>query len=143
MQVSFIAMIFFSVLGVLVVLYTLHFRHRALAMGSESLLSALSRTVRDEEGEEEDASEEELRQGASQLEARLKMAIYVLFSLLLAVLAFCLVLLATSALPDLSLVLSGICVFLICLLIAAMLLRDIPRNISRVLQEDRNGGRRS
>ena len=140
MQVSFIALIFFSVLGVLVVLYTLHFRHRALAMGSEHLLSALSRTVREEEGEEEEADEEALRQGASQLEARLKMAIYVLFSLLLAVLAFCLVLLATSVLPGLSLALSGICVFLVCLLIAAMLLRDIPRNISKALQGDGTGG---
>ncbi len=131
MRVSLVTLIFFSSLGVLVALYAMHFRHRALAMGSQRLLSALSRTLKEEEGEE--AGEEALRRAASELEARLNTAIYVLFSLLLAILAVCLVLIAASALPELSLALSGICVFLVSLLIATMLLRDIPRNITRSL----------
>ena len=131
MQISLVTLIFFSALGVLVVLYTLHFRHRALAMGPEHLLSALSRTITGDE--EVQAEEEELRQGISQLEARLKRASYVILFLLAAVLTACILLIATSTLPELNLALSGFFVFLISLFTAVALLRDIPRNISQQL----------
>jgi len=131
LEISLVTLIFFSALGVLVVLYTLHFRHRALAMGPEHLLSALSRTITGDE--EVQAEEEELRQGISQLEARLKRASYVLISLLAAVLVACILLVATSTLPELNLALSGVFIFLISLFTTVALLRDIPRNILKQL----------
>ncbi|MBN2025569.1 MAG: hypothetical protein JW854_02230 [Actinobacteria bacterium] len=131
MEIYLVTLFFFSALGVLAVLYTLHFRHRALAMGQEHLLSALSRTITGDE--EVRAEEEELRQGLSQLEARLKRASYVIISLLTAVLAACLLLIATSTLPQLNLALSGVFIFLIALFVSVALLRDIPRNISQQL----------
>ena len=131
MEISLVALFFFFSLGVLVVLYTLHFRRRALAMGREHLISALSRTVTGDE--EVRAEDEELRRGISQLDARLKRASYVIVSLLTAVLVACLLLIATSTLPELSLALSGVLFFLISLFTAVGLLRDIPRNISQHL----------
>jgi hypothetical protein len=135
LEISLVTLVFFSALGALVVLYTLHFRHRALVMGPERLLAALSRTITGDE--EEQAEEEELRQGVAELEARLKRALYIIASLLIAVLAACLVLIAASTLPDLSLALSGVFVFLISLLISVMLLRDILRNISQQLKSEK------
>jgi hypothetical protein len=135
LEISLVTLVFFSALGALVVLYTLHFRHRALVMGPERLLAALSRTITGDE--EEQAEEEELRQGVAELEARLKRALYIIASLLIAVLAACLVLIAASTLPDLSLALSGVFVFLISLLISVMLLRDIIRNISQQLKSEK------
>jgi uncharacterized protein involved in cysteine biosynthesis len=124
-------MVFFSALGVLAALYALHFRRRALAMGPERLLAALSRTVTGDE--EEQAGEEALRQGISDLEARLRRAFRIIAASFVAILAACLVLIATSILPELGLALSGVCVFLASLLVAVVLLRDIPRTISRQL----------
>jgi hypothetical protein len=128
--ISLVVLIFFTALGVLVVLYTLHFRRRALAMGPERLLAALSRTV----AGEEEASELELRQGASELEARLQRAFYAFSGLLAAVLIVCLVLTAMSTLPELSFALSGSCIFLGSLVLSIVLLRDIPRHISKQLE---------
>ena len=130
MGISLVVLIFFTALGVLVVLYTLHFRRRALAMGPERLLAALSRTV----AGEEEASELELRQGASELEARLQRAFYAFSGLLAAVLIVCLVLTAMSTLPELSFALSGFCIFLGSLVLSIVLLRDIPRHISKQLE---------
>jgi len=135
LQISLVTLFFFSALGVLIVLYTLHFRHRALAMGPEHLLSALSRTITGDE--EVQAEEGELRQGVSELEARLKRASYVILSLIAAVLVLCLLLIATSTLPELNLALSGFLVFLISLFMAVALLRDIPRNILKQLDGEK------
>jgi protein-S-isoprenylcysteine O-methyltransferase Ste14 len=129
-------LIFFSVLGVLAVLYVLHFRHRALSMGPESLRAALSRTV----CEDEEATELELRQGAGELAARLQRALYAVSAILVAVLAVCLVLIAASTLPEVSLALSGFCVFLASLYICIVLLRDIPRRISGQLDKEQDSG---
>jgi hypothetical protein len=78
LAISVVVLVFFAVLGGLAILYTLHFRRRALAMGTERLRSALSRTV---SGGEE-ATELELSQGISELEARLNRALYVLMGIL-------------------------------------------------------------
>lgn len=132
MEISLVVLIFFTALGLLVVLYTLHFRRRALAMGPERLLTALSRTV----AGEEEAGELELRQGVAELEARLQRAFYAVSGLLVAVLVVCLVLTAMSTLPELSFALSGFCIFLVSCVLSIILLRDIPRHIGRQLDKD-------
>ena len=132
MTISLVILIFLSTLGVLGALYTLHFRHRALAMGPERLLSALSRTI-SEEGEPGD---QELRQGVAELEARLRRASSAVIALLVALLAACLVLTATSTWPELSLALSGVCIFLACVLLSIFILRDIPRHAGKQLEKD-------
>ncbi len=136
MEISLVVLIFFSALGILVVLYTLHFRRRALSMEPQRLHDALSRTV---SGEDE-ASLDELRQGASELEARLQRAFIAVSSILIIVLVVCLVLTATSTLAELSLALSGFCILLICAVLSIMLLRDIPRNIRKQLDKEISRG---
>jgi uncharacterized membrane protein SpoIIM required for sporulation len=131
-----VAFIFFTVLGVLIVLYVLHFRRRALSMGPEKLFAALSRTV---SGEEE-AGEIELRQGALELETRLQRALFAVCGVLMAVLIVCLILVITSTLPELSLALSGFCIFLASLYVCVILLRDIPRHVTRQLDKQRGAG---
>ncbi len=123
MEVSLAAVAFFSLLGVLVLLYALNFRRRALVMGEEHLRAALSRTV--SSGEE--ATGEELLEGARELDRRLRRACIAVISLLLVDMASCAALTFTSALPALSLTLSGSCVFLVALAVSISLLRDIPR----------------
>ncbi len=118
--------LFFASLGALTLLYVLHFRRRALSMGSERLRAALSRTVGGDEG----ASEEELGRGARELDARLRRASRAVAGLAVALLAACLTLTALSALPELSLALCGVCLFLLSLYVGAALLRDIPRRAS-------------
>ena len=132
MTIALVVLIFFSVLGILGTLYTLHFRRRALAMGPERLLSALSRTI----SQEEETGELELRQGALELEARLQRASYAVIGLLVVLLAACLVLTATSTLPELSLALSGVCIFLVAVVVSIFMLRDIPRHIGKQLEGD-------
>lgn len=124
MAAALVVSLFFASLGVLTLLYVLHFRRRALSMGSERLRSALSRTVSGDEG----AAEGELSRGARVLDARLRKANYAIAGLITAALAACLVLVALSTLPELSLALSGLCVFLVSLYICVILLRDIPRH---------------
>lgn len=136
MAAALLALAFFAVLGVLAVLYVLHFRRRALSMGPERLLAALSRTV----GGEEEAGELELRQGIAELETRLRRALYAVCGLLAAVLAACLVLTIKSALPAVSLALSGFCIFLASLYVCIILLRDIPRHIDEKLDKGRRSG---
>jgi len=132
LEIPLVVLVFFAALGILVILYTLHFRRRALAMGPERLLAALSRTV----AGEEEASELELRQGVSELEARLQRAFYAFSGLLVAVLIVCLVLTAMSTLPELTFALSGSCIFLGSFVLSIVLLRDIPRHISKQLDKD-------
>ncbi len=136
LAVSLIAFIFLALLGILAVLYALHFRRRAFSMGAERLRAALSRSV----SGEDDAEEPELREGLSELEARLRRALYVVGGLLAAVLAVCLVLTIMSTLPEASLALSGFCVFLISLYVSIVLLRDIPRHIASLLDGERRSG---
>jgi hypothetical protein len=129
LKVALIITIIFAALGVLIFLYALLFRRRAMAIGPQGLLAALSRTVR-EDGE---AGEDELLGGAAELEARLQRALYAVGTLLIAILVACVVLTAMSILPELSLALSGFSLFLISLALCIILLRDIPRQISRHL----------
>jgi hypothetical protein len=136
MAVSLVVLIFFSVLGVLMVLYTMHFRRRALSMDPQRLHDALSRTV---SGEDE-ASVDELREGASELEARLQRALYAVSSILILVLVVCLVLTAASTLSELVLALSGFCILLACAVLSIMLLRDIPRYIRKQLDKEISRG---
>jgi hypothetical protein len=128
LAISVVVLVFFAVLGGLAILYTLHFRRRALAMGSERLRSALSRTV---SGGEE-ATELELSQGISELEARLNRALYVLMGILVAILVACLILVAKSLLPELTLALSGLCLFLTSMAICVIMLRDIVQRAARL-----------
>lgn len=121
LAVPLIALVFFTALGVLAILYTVHFRRRALALGPEKLRAALSRTV----SGGEDATELELSQGISALESRLNLALYVLLGVLVVVLAACFILVAKSLLPGLTLALSGFCLFLTSAAICVIMLRDI------------------
>ncbi len=132
MEVSLSALAFFSVLGLLVLAYALHFRRRALAMGEEHLRAALSRAVKGEEG----ASMEELLEGARELDGRLRRAFIAVTAVLLADLAACLAFTLTSILPELSLVLSGSCVFLSLSAVSISLIRDIPRAAASGLERD-------
>jgi hypothetical protein len=129
LTIALVTMVFFAALGLLAVSYTLHFRRRALAMGPERLLAALSRTVAGE-GEAADA---DLRRGASELESRLKRAFYAVSAILTLVLIACLALTAASTMPELAFALSGLCIFLVSLAVSIMMLREIPRNIGRHL----------
>lgn len=122
-EVSVVVFIFCSVLGLLAFLYTLHFRHRALVMGPERLRAALSRTV---SGKEE-SDEEELREGLAELASRLRRAMASTCALFLACLIPCLILIACSKLPWLSLALSGTCVLLLAALLCLRLLQDVIR----------------
>ena len=131
-------LIFCSLLGILVVLYFLHFRHRAFYMGPERLKSALSRTVaeEEEESEEVEASEEDLWEGLLQLESRLRFSI-ILTSVALAILLVPSILLTIfSSLPDLVLVLLAICILLVALLISLVILRDIFRFLHAKMEEE-------
>lgn len=138
MAVALVALIFFILLGVLSILYVLHFRRRAFAMGFTRLRAALSRTV----SGEEQAGELELRQGILELEERLQRALYAIGGILAAALIACLVLTIMSALPELSLALSGLCIFLVSLCVCIILLRDIPRHIARQLDREHDEGPR-
>jgi hypothetical protein len=135
MELSLALFIFLSALGLCVFLYALHFRRRALSLGPDRLTAALSRTV---PGEEE-ADDEELWQGAAELDSRLRFASTLSFSLLIAVLACCLVLLITSTLPELSLALTGLCVLLLAIALSLRLLRDIILEIGVHLDDQVDG----
>lgn len=135
MELSLAACIFLSALGVCIFLYALHFRHRALSLGPDRLNAALSRTVL---GEEE-AGDEDLRRGASELESRLRRGGILTFSLLIAALVSCLALVSTSTLPGLSLSLTGLCVLLLAITLSLRLLRDILLEIDKHL-DDRAAG---
>ncbi len=132
MEVPTAALAFFSTLGLLLLAYVVHFRRRALAMGEEHLRAALSRAVKGEE----DASREELLEGARELDKRLRRALAAVSTALLADLAACLALTFTSTLPGLSLALSGSCVFLSLAAVSISLLRDIPRAAAAGLERD-------
>ena len=121
MQAGLAVFIFCAVVGVLCVAYFYHFRYRAMAMGPERILSALSRTVSGEEG----APEEELRSGLRELRSRLLLAARLVAAAIAVILAACLLLTAFSSLPELALALSGLAILLICVLASLLLLRDI------------------
>ncbi|MEW6554388.1 MAG: hypothetical protein AB1384_08895 [Actinomycetota bacterium] len=128
MAIAVVALVFFTILGLLAILYTVHFRRRALSMGSQRLQAALSRTV---SGDEE-ATEVELSLGISQLEARLNRVLYSLLGVLVVILVACLVLVAQSRLPELTLALSGLCLFLTSLAICTTMIRDILKRAARL-----------
>ena len=140
-------LIFCSLLGILVVLYFLNFRHRSFYMGPERLKSALARTVAAEEeveegeegeieSEEVEVSEEDLWEGLLQLESRLRMCIILASIALLILLVPSILLTAFSTLPDLVLVLSAVCILLVALLISLAILRDILRFLHTKMEEE-------
>jgi hypothetical protein len=140
-------LIFCSLLGILVVFYFLHFRHRAFYMGPERLKSALSRTVsvEEEEGEEEESEEievgeEDLWEGLLQLESRLRFSIILTSIALVILLAPSILLTIFSTLPDLVLVLSAICILLVALLVSLAILRDIFRFLHAKMEEEGEPG---
>jgi hypothetical protein len=138
-KIALLVLVLFSVLGVLVVLYCFHFRYRALVMGPERLRNALSRTV----SGEENASDEDLLYGLDELGSRLHRGL-VLTSLALAmILISCITLVALSTLPELSLALSGLCIFMVAIIVSLILLRDIPRflrsHLLETLEEKEDG----
>jgi len=129
--ISLFVLIFCSALGILAILYCFHFRYRALVMGPERLKSALSRTI----SGEEDASDEDLREGLKELESRLRRGIILTSLALAVVLAACIILTASSTLPLLTMALAGVCILLVGVLSSLMLLRDIPRLLERYLEK--------
>ncbi|MDY6795187.1 MAG: hypothetical protein SWK76_07890 [Actinomycetota bacterium] len=134
MDIYLFVLIFCGVLGLLVVLYAVHFRYRAQVMGPARLRDALSRTV----AGDEEASEEELAYGLSQLFGRLGRGILLDKVLLLLLLALILVFTFTSILPQLALILSALCLLLLSALISLMLLRDTLRYLERHLEQGRS-----
>jgi hypothetical protein len=132
LDISLFALVFFSAVGVLLLLYCLHFRYRALVMGPESLRRALSRAT---SGEDE-APHGELLEGMGELRRRLRRALLATAIPLLLIAAACVVLAARSMLPQLALALLGVGVFLASLMASLLLLRDILHFLSRHLEED-------
>lgn len=132
MEVSLAALAFFSILGLLMLAYVLDFRRRALAMGDERLRAALSRAIKGDDG----ASREELLEGAGELDGRLRRAFASVIAVLMVDLVAFLALTFTSTLPELSLALSGSCVFLALAAVSIGLLRDIPRAATAGLERD-------
>lgn len=135
MQAGLAVLIFCVALGALCVAYFYHFRHRAMVMGPERILSALSRTV----SGGEDASEEELRSGLRELKSRLLLAIRLDSAAIAVILASSLLLTVFSVLPELALALSGLAILLICALISLLLLRDILHLAAARLDEGEEG----
>ena len=142
MHFPLFALIFCSLLGILVVLYFLNFRHRSFYMGPERLKSALSRTVaareedEEEDREEVEVSEEDLWEGLLQLKSRLRKCI-ILTSIALVILLVPSVLLTIfSALPDLVLLLSAVCILLVAILVSLAILRDILRFLHAKMEEE-------
>jgi hypothetical protein len=131
LEISYVALIFCSAIGILGVLYSLHFRYRALVMGPQRLRNALSRTV---SGNEE-ASDEELREGLDELESRIRRAILATSLGFILLAATCIALAVSSTLLQLNLVLMGICALMAAVMASLALLRDIPRFLSRHLAE--------
>ena len=143
MHFPLFAVIFCSLLGILVVLYFLNFRHKSFYMGPERLKSALSRTVaaeeEDEEGgerEEVEVSDEELWEGLLQLESRLHKCIILTSIALLILLVPSILLTIFSALPDLAMMLSAVCILLVAALISLAILRDILRFLHAKMEEE-------
>jgi hypothetical protein len=135
MAAPLFVLIFSSVLGVLIVAYFHHFRHRTSVMGPERLKAALSRTV----AGEEKASDEDLREGLLELESRLRRAIVLNAVSLAVILGTCLLLILLSTLPELALALSGLAILLICTMISLMMLRDILHPLHQHLEEGAAG----
>lgn len=129
MEISLFVLVFTSLIGILGLLYSLHFRYRALSMGMERLRNALSRIV---SGDEE-AGEKELREGLGELEWRIRRAILITSSLFIAVVGACLVLGAWADLEYWAIGLAGVSVLLACAIAALVLLRDIPRALAKHL----------
>lgn len=144
-------LIFCSLLGILVVLYFLHFRHRAFYMGPERLRNALARTVsgveeeeeEEQESEEIEVSDEDLWEGLLQLESRLRKSI-ILTSIALVILLIPSILLTiSSTLPDLVLVLSAISILLLAALVCLVILRDILLFLHTEMEEGGEPGANS
>lgn len=133
MDVSFALLVFFSTLGILLLLYALHFRRRAFTLGSERLRSALSRAL---EGGEAHSSDE-LEEAARELEARFGRAVIISWGLLALVLGACVVLAFVVVRPEPALALCGPATFLLSSTLSLRLLREIPR---AMLREGRREG---
>lgn len=127
MGVSLVVMVFFTILGVLLILYALHFRRRALTLGPERLRAALARTL---EGGEP-LSPEEIEEVARELDERFGLAVCILGALLVLVLGACVWLAFVAVRPEPALALCGLAAFLLSSTLSLQFLRDIPRTIFR------------
>lgn len=127
MDVALFVLAFFATLGVLLLLYALNFRRRALILGPERLRSALSRTL--EGGEPR--SREELDEVARELDERFGLAVSVFGTLSVLVLGACMWLAFVAIRPEPALALCGLAVFLLSSALSLQLLREIPRTILR------------
>lgn len=125
MEATIFVLVFFAALGVLLLLYALHFRRRALTMGAERLRSALSRAMEGEEAH----SPEDLQEAARELDARFGRAALILWALLVMDLAACLLLTFLSSLSRLALALCGPAVFLLSSALSLEFLRELPRSL--------------
>jgi len=132
--VSLAILVIFATLGVLLFLYALHFRRRALILGPERLRSALSRTL---EGEDV-RTPEELEEAARELDARFGRAALFSTILLALVLGVSLFLTFFIVHPGPALALCGPAVFLLSSTLSLRLLRELPRTLLKV-ERDRSG----
>ncbi len=133
MEIGLALLIFLSVLGILLVLYALNFRQRALFMGTETLRTALSRVLSGDRG----CSEEELREGAEELQARFRRALLSLCVLFLLDLAAFFLVYALSPVTGALLALIGVAVFLLAAALSLKFLSDLPR----LLLQEMGGGK--
>jgi hypothetical protein len=92
----------------------------------------------EEEGEREEVgvSEEDLWEGLLQLESRLRKCIILTSSALLILLVPSALLTIFSALPDLVMILSAVCILLVATLISLAILRDILRFLHAKMEEE-------
>lgn len=122
MDVGLALLIFLSVLGILLVLYALNFRKRVLFMGTEALRAALSRALSGDQG----CTEEELRDGAEQLDSRFRRAVMALCALFLLDLTGFFLVYALFPATGALLAMIGVAVFLLAAALSLKFLRDLP-----------------
>ncbi len=136
-------MVFFTTIGLLAYLYTLHFRRRALFLGPDRLRSALSRAM---EGDET-PSPDDLAEAARELERRFGRAALFSWCILALLVAACLLLTFLRAHPGPALALCGAAVFMLFTALSFRLLRELPRALlseenDKKPDAERPGGRR-
>lgn len=133
METWLAVLVFCSALGILLFLYAINFRRRALILGTKSLRAALSRSICGEET----CPPEELERGARELDSRFRKAVILFWTLLSLDLVICILLTVLSVLPELALALCGPAVLFLSAALSSNLLRELPRLI--LAEEEREG----
>jgi hypothetical protein len=114
--------VFCGALGVLVVLYALHFRHRAKVLGPERIEQALARSM-SEEGEL--PTREEVAEGATYLRKKLSTYSFLCLLSFLTTLAGAVVLSLLSLLRPLAFLLYGASLLAAAASVSFLVIRDI------------------